>query len=74
MELALCLLAPAPLTPDQYLQVQRAAAAAGKSVEDFARDAILDAAEDPFLAALDRAADTVAAQAQADRLQHDYAN
>ncbi|MDI3102088.1 hypothetical protein QJ054_34185 [Streptomyces sp. AN-3] len=73
MELALCLLAPARLTADQYVQVQRAAAAAGQSVEDFARDAILAAANDPFLEALEKAADTIAARDQADRVQHDYA-
>ncbi|OVZ99557.1 hypothetical protein B9W64_37835 [Streptomyces sp. CS159] len=73
MDIALCLLAPAPLTADQYCQVQRAAAAAGQSVEEFARDAIVDAATDPLLAALEQAVETVTARAQADRVQHDYA-
>ncbi|MBZ6253565.1 ribbon-helix-helix protein, CopG family [Streptomyces olivaceus] len=73
MDIALCLLAPAPLTADQYAQVQRAAAAAGQSVEEFAREAILDAAADPFLAALEQAVDTVAARTAADKVQHDYA-
>ncbi|PNG22328.1 hypothetical protein [Streptomyces cahuitamycinicus] len=73
MDIALCLLALAPLTADQYAQVQRAAAAVGQSVEDFARDAVLDAAADPFLAALERAVDTVTARTAEDRIQHDYA-
>ncbi|MCG8971802.1 hypothetical protein [Streptomyces sp. CL12-4] len=62
-----------PLTAAEQDQVYRAAEAAGKDVDDFMRDAVLAAADDPFLAALDRAADTVAARSDADRVQHDYA-
>ncbi|MEU3282753.1 hypothetical protein [Streptomyces antibioticus] len=73
MDTALCLLAPAPLTAAQYAQVQRAAAATGQTVEAFARDAIVDAATDPFLAALEQAVDTVTARAAVDHIRHDYA-
>jgi hypothetical protein len=60
-----------PLTAGEQDQVQIAAAAAGKTVDDFLRDAVLTAAYDPFLAALEQAADTIAGHA--DRIQHDYA-
>jgi len=60
-----------PLTDTEQDQVQIAAAAAGKTVENFLRDAVLNAAFDPFLAALEQAADTIAGHT--DRIQHDYA-
>jgi uncharacterized protein (DUF1778 family) len=60
-----------PLSPAEQDQVYRAAEAAGKDVEDFMREAVLDAANDPFLTALEQAADTVARRA--DTVQHDYA-
>lgn len=60
-----------PLTAAEQDQVQRAAAAAGKTVDAFMRDAVIAAAYDPFLAALERAADTVAARTEDE--QHDYA-
>ncbi|MCX5182609.1 hypothetical protein [Streptomyces sp. NBC_00268] len=60
-----------PLTDAEQDQVQIAAAAAGKTVDDFLRDVVLTAAYDPFLAALEQAADTIASHA--DRIQHDYA-
>lgn len=60
-----------PLTAAEQDQVQRAAAAAGKTVDAFTRDAVIAAAYDPFLAALERAADTVAARTEDE--QHDYA-
>ena len=63
-----------PLTAAEHDQVQRAAATAGRTVEDFMRAAVLDAAMDPFLAALDRAADTIAARDRAEQVQHDYAH
>ncbi|MEU1895714.1 hypothetical protein [Streptomyces pristinaespiralis] len=63
-----------PLTAVERDQVQLAAAAAGKSVDEFLRDAVLEAANDPFLAALEQAADTIAARPRADRIQHDYAD
>ncbi|MEU2909149.1 MULTISPECIES: hypothetical protein [Streptomyces] len=60
-----------PLTAAEQDQVQLAAAAADKTVEEFLRDAVLNAANDPFLAALEQAATTIAGRA--DRIQHDYA-
>ncbi|MGY1502961.1 hypothetical protein ACW4TU_41405 [Streptomyces sp. QTS52] len=60
-----------PLTDTEQNQVQIAAAAAGKSVDDFLRDAVLSAAYDPFFIALEKAADTIAGHV--DRIQHDYA-
>ncbi|MFF8789179.1 hypothetical protein [Streptomyces sp. NPDC015125] len=63
-----------PLTAAENDRVQRAAAAAGQSHEEFARAAILDAAADPFLDALERAVDTVLNRTVQDRIQHDYAN
>jgi hypothetical protein len=60
-----------PLTDTEQNQVQIAAVAAGKSVDDFLRDAVLSAACDPFFIALEKAADTIASHA--DRIQHDYA-
>lgn len=63
-----------PLTAVEQDQVQLAAAAAGKTVDAFIRDAVLDAAHDPFLEALEQAATTIAARADDDRMQHDYAH
>ncbi|QOV40197.1 hypothetical protein IM697_18420 [Streptomyces ferrugineus] len=60
-----------PLTAAEQNQVQIAAAAAGKTVDGFLRDAVLTAAYDPFLAALEQAADTIAGHA--DRIQHNHA-
>ncbi|MFE6639564.1 hypothetical protein ACFVFT_38380 [Streptomyces tendae] len=62
-----------PLTTAEQDQVYRAAETVGKDVDDFMRDAILAAANDPFLAALDQAAETIAARDQDDRIQHGYA-
>lgn len=62
-----------PLTAAERDQVERAAATAGRSVEEFVRVAVLDAAADPFLAALEQAVATVAARLAEDRIQHDYA-
>ncbi|MGV9509348.1 hypothetical protein ACWDQZ_27485 [Streptomyces tendae] len=62
-----------PLTPVEQDQVYRAAEAAGKDVDEFMRDAVLAAANDPLVAALGRAVDTVAARSQGARVQHDYA-
>ncbi|MEU6093098.1 hypothetical protein ABZ865_41410 [Streptomyces sp. NPDC047085] len=59
-----------PLTAAELDQVQRAAAVAGQSIDDFMRTAVLRAANDPFIAALEQAADTIAAR---DRIQYDYA-
>ncbi|CAL9326676.1 hypothetical protein SUDANB91_07209 (plasmid) [Streptomyces sp. SudanB91_2054] len=61
-----------PLTATEQDQVYRAAEAAGKDVDEFMRDAVLAVANDPLLAALGRAVDTVTGR-QADRVQHDYA-
>ncbi|MFJ4988799.1 DUF1778 domain-containing protein [Streptomyces sp. NPDC088732] len=61
-----------PLTAAQQDQVQRAAATAGKSVEEFMLTAVLDAAQDPFLAALEQAVDTLVARDTAP-IRHDYA-
>jgi hypothetical protein len=61
------------LTAAELDQVQRAATAAGQSLEEFVRTAVLAAAADPFLAALERAADTVAARARTKQIQHNYA-
>ncbi|MEU9781466.1 hypothetical protein AB0H92_10915 [Streptomyces phaeochromogenes] len=60
-----------PLTTAERDQVQRAADARGTSIEEFMRCAVLTAAADPFLAALEQAATTIADRA--DRIQHDYA-
>ena len=65
--------ATAPLTAAERAQVEIAAAAAGKTFDAFARDAVLTAAYDPLVVALEQAADTVAARTQADQVQHDYA-
>ncbi|MEU1273483.1 hypothetical protein [Streptomyces sp. NPDC005799] len=62
-----------PLTTGEQDQVRIAAEATGKTVDDFLREAVLTAAYDPFLAALERAADTIAARASEDLIQHDYA-
>ncbi|MGW3628495.1 type II toxin -antitoxin system TacA 1-like antitoxin [Streptomyces sp. NPDC000880] len=64
---------PLHLEPHEHAQVQRAAAAAGQSVEDFVKAAVLEAAADPFLAALEHAADVIAARIRGDVVQHDYA-
>lgn len=63
-----------PLTAAEHDQVQRTAAAAGQSMEEFVRAAVLDAATDPFRDALARAVDTVLNRTAEDRIQHDYAN
>jgi uncharacterized protein (DUF1778 family) len=63
-----------PLTAAEHDQVQRAAAAAGKTVDDFMREAVLTAAYDPFLAAIEKAADTVAARRAAEQIRHDFAH
>ncbi|MGW5250622.1 hypothetical protein ACWEQN_44140 [Streptomyces sp. NPDC004129] len=69
MDVAQSQAATVPLTAAEHDRVQRAAATAGKTVDDFLRDAVLTAAYDPFLMALEQAADTIAARA--DRIQHD---
>ncbi|MFK0159188.1 hypothetical protein ACIQVK_44845 [Streptomyces sp. NPDC090493] len=61
----------APLTAAERDQVELAAAAAGKTVDDYLRDGIPAAARDPFAAALERAADTIAGRG--DEIRHDYA-
>ncbi|WP_108934677.1 hypothetical protein [Streptomyces ardesiacus] len=61
-----------PLSAAEQNQVYRAAEVAGKDVDDFMRDAILAAANDPFLAALEQAAETIAAQNAP--VRHDYAD
>ncbi|MGW3028496.1 hypothetical protein [Streptomyces sp. NPDC001221] len=71
MDVAQSQAATVPLTAAEHDRVQRSAAAAGKTVDDFLRDAVLTAAYDPFLIALEQAADTIAARAE--RIQHDYA-
>jgi hypothetical protein len=48
-----------PFEPEEYARVAAAADIAGKSTEDFVREAALRAAEDPFLKALGRARDRV---------------
>ncbi|MET7573355.1 hypothetical protein ABZT04_33395 [Streptomyces sp. NPDC005492] len=73
MDLAQVSALSVPLAATEHDQVQRAAAAAGQSVEEFVRAAVLDAAIDPFRDALDQAADAVARAAE-DRIQHDYAD
>ncbi|MFF1600772.1 hypothetical protein ACFVYV_25240 [Streptomyces mirabilis] len=73
MDVAQSQAATVPLTAAERAQVENAAAVAGKTFDDFVRDAVLTAAYDPLVVALDRAADTVAARAQADQVQHDYA-
>lgn len=61
-----------PLTAAEQDQVAFAADAAGKTVDEFMRDAVLAAAYDPFLAALEQAAETIASRA--DQIQHGYAS
>ncbi|MGW4087060.1 hypothetical protein ACWEGS_28910 [Streptomyces sp. NPDC004822] len=63
-----------PLTATEQEQVHLAAEAAGKDVEDFMRDAVLAAANDPFLASLEQASDTIARRVAGDQVQHDYAD
>ncbi len=63
-----------PLTAAEHDQVQRAAAVAGQSVDEFVRASVLGAAKDPFRDALDRAADTMAGRATTDLIQHDHAD
>lgn len=65
MDLAQAPAVSAPLTPTEYHQMLRAAAAAGLSIDEFVRAAVLDAAADPFRDALEQAVETVA-----DRIQH----
>ncbi|SEE82284.1 hypothetical protein SAMN05216483_6658 [Streptomyces sp. 2131.1] len=60
----------APLTAAERKQVKLAAAAAGKTAEEYLRDGITTAG-DPFAAALERAAATIAGRGDEDR--HDYA-
>lgn len=62
-----------PLTADERDQVDRAAAVAGCSVDEFVRAAALAASQTRFLTALEQAATTIAARDTADRVQHDYA-
>lgn len=62
-----------PLSAAEQSQVYRAAEAAGQDVDEFMRDAVLAAANDPFLAALEQAVDTLTARTAADQGQHDYA-
>ncbi|MFI6020581.1 hypothetical protein ACIBCP_23440 [Streptomyces sp. NPDC051287] len=73
MDLAQAQAITVPLTAAEHDQVQRAAAAAGKTVDNFLRDAVLIAAYDPFFAALEQAADTIAAR-DGDMIRHDYAD
>ncbi|MFF4902215.1 hypothetical protein [Streptomyces sp. NPDC001068] len=73
MDVAQSQAATVPLTVAERAQVETAAAAAGKTFDDFVRDAVLAAAYDPLVVALERAADTVAARSAADRIRHDYA-
>ncbi|WP_345670862.1 hypothetical protein [Streptomyces similanensis] len=61
------------LTAAEHDQVKRAAAAVGQGPDDFVRTAVLAAAADPFIAALERAAETIAARDQHERIQHDFA-
>ncbi|MFF9901292.1 hypothetical protein [Streptomyces longispororuber] len=60
-----------PLAASELAQVQRAAEAAGQSVDDFVRAAVLEAATDPLRDALEQAVATV--RARGDRIQHEYA-
>ncbi|MER7952054.1 hypothetical protein ABTY59_32150 [Streptomyces sp. NPDC096079] len=62
---------PVPLTAAQQAQVRAAAASTGKPVDVFLRDAVLEAAYDPFLDALEQAVNTIIRQA--DQIQHNYA-
>ncbi|MEE1764358.1 hypothetical protein [Streptomyces sp. SP18BB07] len=71
MDLAQAQALPVPLTAAEHRQVQRAAATAGQSVEEFVRAAVLEAATEPLLVALQQAVDTVVTRAG--RIQHDYA-
>lgn len=48
-----------PFEPEEYARVAAAADIAGKSPQDFVRDAALKAADDPFLKALGRTRDRV---------------
>ncbi|MFI9617097.1 hypothetical protein ACIHCM_36490 [Streptomyces sp. NPDC052023] len=48
-----------PFAPEEYARVEAAAHLAGKSPEDFVRDAALKAADDPFLKALGKTRDRV---------------
>ncbi len=48
-----------PFEPEEYARVEAAASLAGKSPQDFVRDAALKAADDPFLKALGRIRDRV---------------
>ncbi|MFJ7054742.1 hypothetical protein ACIQU7_23830 [Streptomyces albidoflavus] len=48
-----------PLTAAERDQVESAAAAAGKTLDAFVRGAVLEAAHDPFLQALEQAGATM---------------
>jgi hypothetical protein len=48
-----------PFAPEEYARVEAAAHIAGKSPEDFVRDAALKAADDPFLKALGQTRDRI---------------
>ncbi|MEU0030763.1 hypothetical protein [Streptomyces sp. NPDC006335] len=54
-----------PFAPEEYARVEAAAHLAGKSPEDFVRDAALKAADDPFLKALGKTRDRVPQLAEA---------
>lgn len=69
MDLAQAPVLSVPLTATERRYVQRAAAAAGVSVDEFVRVAVLDAAADPFRDALEQAVETVV-----DQVRHDYAS
>jgi uncharacterized protein (DUF1778 family) len=73
MDLAQAQALSAPMTATEYDRVQRAAADAKQSVEEFVRTAVLDAAVDPFHDALERAVRTVLNRTAEDRIRHDYA-
>ncbi|WP_409473524.1 plasmid mobilization protein [Streptomyces sp. HC307] len=73
MDLAQAQALSTPLTAAEHDQVQRAAAAAGQSVEEFVRAVVLGAATDPLFAALEQAVDTVVARAADEQIRHDYA-
>lgn len=62
-----------PLTAAERHRVELAAAVAGKTTDAFVRDAVIAAAYDPLVDAIERAADTVAARRAADQIRHDFA-
>lgn len=55
-----------PLAAAEQEQVQLAATAAGKTLDDFVPDAVLAGANDPYPAELEQAAHTIAARARAE--------